>query len=126
MSPRTGRPTTDPKNNWTGFRLSDNDIEKIDYCVSKTGYSKSEVVRYGIDKLYNELLNSRERRIGMRSFKDVNGNNIPFECLNELKLDPQTDIETNEVTAYLVWLEDTAYEVTKKTYQVIEEKKANE
>ena len=56
MSPRTGRPTNNPKNNWTGFRLSDDDIEKLDYCVKKTGMSKAEIVRRGIDMVYQEIL----------------------------------------------------------------------
>lgn len=56
VSPRTGRPTTDPKSKWTGFRLSDNDIEKLNYCVKETGMSKAEIVRKGIGKFYNELL----------------------------------------------------------------------
>lgn len=53
--PRTGRPTTDPKSNWTGFRLSDNDIEKLNYCAKETGMSRAEIVRKGIEKIYNEL-----------------------------------------------------------------------
>lgn len=56
MSPRTGRPTTDPKSNWTGFRLSNNDIKKLNYCAKETGMSKAEIVRKGIEKFYNELL----------------------------------------------------------------------
>lgn len=56
MSPRTGRPTTDPKSNWTGFRLSNNDIEKLSYCAKETGMSRAEIVRKGIQKFYNELL----------------------------------------------------------------------
>lgn len=56
MSPRTGRPTTNPKNNWTGFRLSDDDIKKLNYCVEKTGMSKAEIVRRGIDMVYQEIL----------------------------------------------------------------------
>lgn len=55
MSPRTGRPTTDPKSNWTGFRLSDNDISKLNYCVEKTGMSKAEIVRKGIDMVYQQI-----------------------------------------------------------------------
>lgn len=55
LSPRTGRPTTDPKSNWTGFRLSDNDIEKLNYCVKETGMSKAEIVRKGIDMVYREI-----------------------------------------------------------------------
>lgn len=55
MSPRTGRPTSDPKSNWTGFRLSDNDIEKLNYCAKKTGMSKAEIVRKGIDLVYQQI-----------------------------------------------------------------------
>lgn len=56
MSPRKGRPTNNPKNNWTGFRLSDDDIKKLNYCVEKTGMSKAEIVRRGIDMVYQEIL----------------------------------------------------------------------
>lgn len=56
MSPRTGRPTNNPKNNWTGFRMSDDDIKKLNYCVEKTGMSKAEIVRRGIDMVYQEIL----------------------------------------------------------------------
>lgn len=62
MSPRIGRPTTNPKSNWTGFRLSDNDIEKLNYCVKETGMSKAEIVRRGIEKFYNELLTHTKDR----------------------------------------------------------------
>lgn len=55
VSPRMGRPTTDPKSNWTGFRLSDGDIKKLNYCVEKTGMSKAEIVRKGIDMVYREI-----------------------------------------------------------------------
>ena len=55
MSPRTGRPTTDRKGNWTGFRLSDKDIEKLEYCAKKTGLSKAEIVRQGINEVYEKL-----------------------------------------------------------------------
>lgn len=55
MSPRTGRPTQEKKGNWTGFRLSDKDIEKLNYCSDKTGLSKAEIVRQGIDMVYQKL-----------------------------------------------------------------------
>lgn len=54
--PRTGRPTADPKRNWTGLRLSDTDIQRISYCAEKAGITKAEAVRRGIEKFYNELL----------------------------------------------------------------------
>ena len=55
MSPRTGRPTQDKKGNWTGFRLSDKDIEKLDYCAKETGLSKAEIVRQGIELVYQRI-----------------------------------------------------------------------
>lgn len=63
MSPRTGRPTADPKSNWTGFRLSDNDVEKLNYCAKETRMSKAEIVRKGIEKFYNELLTHTKDKI---------------------------------------------------------------
>ena len=50
-----GRPTEDPKTLSTRIRLSEKDIEKIDYCTEKTGKKKSEIIREGIDKVYNEI-----------------------------------------------------------------------
>ena len=55
MSPRTGRPTNEPKNNRESFRLSDNDIEKQNYCVEKTGLSKVDIIRKGIDLVYRKI-----------------------------------------------------------------------
>ena len=54
MSPRTGRPTNEPKNNRESFRLSDNDIEKLNYCVEKTGLSKVDIITKGIDLVYRK------------------------------------------------------------------------
>ena len=50
-----GRPTNDPKTLNTRIRLSQNDIDKLNYCCEKTGKLKSEIIRDGIDKVYNEL-----------------------------------------------------------------------
>lgn len=55
MSPRTGRPTSNPKVHRTSFRLSDEDVEKLEVCARVTGLSKTEIVRKGIDKVYQEL-----------------------------------------------------------------------
>lgn len=55
MSPRTGRPTDDPKTNNMRIRLSDGDIEKLDYCCKSTGMSKAEVIRKGIREVYSEI-----------------------------------------------------------------------
>lgn len=55
MSPQVGRPTDDPKNLNTRIRLSKNDVEKLDYCTEKLGLKKAEIIRMGIDKVYEEL-----------------------------------------------------------------------
>lgn len=56
MSPSHGRPPSkDPKGHRESFRMSDSDIEKLNFCVSKTGMKKVDVVRMGIDKVYKEL-----------------------------------------------------------------------
>lgn len=55
MSPRTGRPTDDPKNLSTRVRLSQEDIEILDWCCKKLKLRKSEVLRLGIRKVYEEL-----------------------------------------------------------------------
>jgi hypothetical protein len=61
MSPRTGRPTTDKKANRESFRFSDSYIEKLNYCVEKTGMSKTDVVRKGIDSVYQSILNEKQK-----------------------------------------------------------------
>ena len=55
MSPRTGRPTDNPKNLSTRVRLSESDISMLEYCCDRTGKRKSEIIRIGIKKVYDEL-----------------------------------------------------------------------
>lgn len=123
MLPRIGRPKAEkPKTIEVKARIDEETNKKlVDYC-EKNSTSRTEVVRKGIDWIFrSEYL--EERRKKMQSFRDIDGNNIPFEDLNELNLEEQTDIETGDITAYLVRIEDSIYEVSKKTYKVIEEKK---
>lgn len=49
---RTGRPTDSKKEARLQFRLSDSDIEKLDYCCKVLNLTKAEVIRQGIDKMY--------------------------------------------------------------------------
>ena len=37
MSPRTGRPTDDPKGNQTRIRMSDRDLQKLEYTAKALG-----------------------------------------------------------------------------------------
>lgn len=56
MSPRTGRPTDEPKNKRKGFRLSDADIQKLEICVEQTGMTETDIIRKGIDLVYQEVI----------------------------------------------------------------------
>ena len=55
MSPRTGRPTTDPKKHETRIRMSDKEIEMLEICCKKTGLTKADVIRQGIELVYKKL-----------------------------------------------------------------------
>lgn len=56
MSPRNGRPPSkDPKTHETRIRMSDGDIEKLNYCCRHTGMTKADVIRKGIDEVYKQV-----------------------------------------------------------------------
>lgn len=50
-----GRPTNDPKSYRVSFRLSEEDVEKINFCTEKTGKSKTDIIRNGISEIYNKI-----------------------------------------------------------------------
>lgn len=56
MSPRTGRPTDNPKNTRLELRLSNDDATKLEYCCQKTGLSKAEILRKGLESVYKNLI----------------------------------------------------------------------
>lgn len=55
MSPRTGRPTAEPKKHETRIRMSDEDIRILDVCCHKTGMSRAAVIRQGIREVYEKV-----------------------------------------------------------------------
>lgn len=55
MVKKMGRPTTAPKIHQTRIRMSDNELEKLNYCSDKLKISKTGVINMGIDKVYKEL-----------------------------------------------------------------------
>lgn len=55
MSPRTGRPTTEPKDKFLKIRVSQNDLDKLNEVADKKGISKTEVIRNGINLQYEEI-----------------------------------------------------------------------
>ena len=56
MEKKMGRPTNDPKENYTGIRLSDEEIKKIKFCMERTGMSKTGVLRVGLELVYEQIL----------------------------------------------------------------------
>lgn len=54
MSPRTGRPTDDPKKLRLGIRLSESQTKKLDYCCKVLGLTKTEVIQQGIEEMYEK------------------------------------------------------------------------
>ena len=56
MSPRTGRPKSDnPKSIIKRARMTSEDVRKLKYCSKSLGVSESEIMRLGIDKVYDGL-----------------------------------------------------------------------
>lgn len=55
MSPQVGRPTDDPKTLNTRVRLSQEDVDRLNYCSEVTGKTKAEIIRDGIKAIYNGL-----------------------------------------------------------------------
>ena len=55
MSKKIGRPTDNPKENYTGIRLSDNELEKLKFCMEHTGMTKTGVIRAGIEIVYDQI-----------------------------------------------------------------------
>ena len=54
-----------------------------------------------------------------KTFTDVNGQTVEFEK-NDIKLDTNSDIVTDKVSAYLAIVGDYRYEISLETYNAIE------
>ncbi|MFT9076003.1 hypothetical protein [Ethanoligenens sp.] len=52
--PRTGRPTENPKTLSTRIRLSEGDVQKLERCCKVLGLTKAEVIRQGIEEMYQK------------------------------------------------------------------------
>lgn len=52
---KKGRPTNNPKNIQMRIRMSEEDNSKLEICSKKLNISKSDVVRLGIEKVYQEI-----------------------------------------------------------------------
>ena len=55
---KMGRPPSEnPKDRGYRLRVSDEDLKKLDYCCEVLGLTKAEVIRRGIEKVYDEARN---------------------------------------------------------------------
>lgn len=55
MSPKTGRPTSNPKTHETRIRMSDEDVRMLEECCRLTGMTRADVIRKGIREVYEIL-----------------------------------------------------------------------
>lgn len=55
MSPKIGRPTSDPKTHETRIRMSDEDIRILEICCKRTELTKADVIRRGIREVYEKV-----------------------------------------------------------------------
>lgn len=51
-----GRPTDNPRGERLGFRVSEKESEMIQFCMKKLTMSKSDILRLGIRKVYEETI----------------------------------------------------------------------
>ena len=51
---KMGRPTDAPKVNNYRLLMTDEELRKLEICCERTGLSKADVIRLGIDKIYQE------------------------------------------------------------------------
>lgn len=58
MSPK-GRPTDNPKKGRFEIRTSEEEEMMLNYCCEKTGKNRTDIVRIGIRKVYEELKNKK-------------------------------------------------------------------
>lgn len=62
MSPRTGRPTNDPKFIQLNLRISEDYQQKLDYCSKAYKVSKGEIVRRGIKLMFEQADRAKKMR----------------------------------------------------------------
>lgn len=60
MAPKMGRPTDDPKAAAIHIRLTEADLERLDYVARETGLTRAAVIRQSVKKVYEELKKDQE------------------------------------------------------------------
>lgn len=49
-------PSKSPKSVDTRIRLSEQEAKMLEFCSEKTGFTKSDIIRKGIKKVYDEIM----------------------------------------------------------------------
>lgn len=62
MSPKTGRPPSEnPKDRGYRLRMTDEELEQLAFCSAVLQIPKSDVIRQGIGKMYEEALKKAKK-----------------------------------------------------------------
>lgn len=89
MSPAHGRPPSkDPKRNDVRIRLTDTEREKLDFCAKKTRTTKAEIIRRGINLVYE---NEKKYEKSFQVDKDEIPETCP-KCGEEFEFPGDVDI----------------------------------
>lgn len=56
---KLGRPTSNPKSHSKRLRMTDEEVQKLEYCTKQTGKTQTDVLMLGLDKVYQELKKQR-------------------------------------------------------------------
>lgn len=57
---KMGRPTNNPKTIQTRIRMSKEEAEKLEFCAREKNITKTEVIRLGINKVYQEIKENKK------------------------------------------------------------------
>lgn len=60
MSPRTGRPTNNPKTVRLEIRMTKDESRLLEACAKEMNATKTDVIKRGIELVENELKNKKE------------------------------------------------------------------
>ncbi len=52
---KLGRPTSNPKSHSKRLRMTDEEVQKLEYCTKQTGKTQTDILMLGLDKVYQEL-----------------------------------------------------------------------
>lgn len=55
-------PVKNPKNVEVKIRISDTESEMLEYCMKEMGANRSEVMRKGLKKVYDEIVKQKYKR----------------------------------------------------------------